>query len=372
MYFKRFVGLLGLLLLQGCGSGTLAPGTQPPVPVTKQFVNWSTVQTVAVDSSTTTAIQTAGGVYYADIYGLGLVDDTNLEQVGPSTRLVNSEISDGAGHSSYDAITNVALNGNVAVLAVTPGCIGWCFQGGNELRLYDISDRSKATYLATLTDSPSPEALLADGNYLYVTGSSAGLLSNEFAVIDISNPKAPKKLSAIDILGSGQMAKVGNLIYVSLVSESFGWDWQNIRVIDVSNPTAPVMLGPPDSAGSANITFSPIVMSGSIAYVSDLGLKVVDLTDPLSPSLVKTIAMPVYAIASYGNYLYVACGTQGLRIFDITDPKSPVLIKTITTATSIRFVSVTNGRGIYITDGVVNSSMSPEMKIFYVNQTKTD
>ncbi|GFO66901.1 hypothetical protein GMLC_04800 [Geomonas limicola] len=372
MWLKMFASLCGLLVLQACSGGTSPAGTQsPPPPVAKQFVNWSTVQVIAVDSSTRTATQTADAVFYSDTYnGLSLVDDSNLEQVGAPRRLVASEISDGV-HGSFDEMLSVALDGNIAAVAVIPGCVGFCAGETRELRLYDISDRTKATYLATLADALGPEVLLAEGNYLYVTGTY-GMSHDQFAVVDISDPKAPKKVGAVDIHGAGRLAKVGNLVYLSLVSDTFGWDWQNIRVIDVSNPSAPALIGPADPGVSANITFSPIVVKENIAYVSDEGLRVVDLSDPLAPSLVTTVTLPdsIYAMTSHGNNLYVACGTGGLRIFDITDPKSPVLVKTIGTATSIRNVSVTNGKGIYITDGVVNTPIGAEMKIFYVDQPK--
>jgi len=368
MYWRIFAGFLGLLILQACGSGT---GTTAPVPAAKQFVNWSTVERIAVDSSITAATQTAGGmVLFTDTFnGLSIVDDANLEQISVRTKVVDPTVSDGVGHVSYDMMNAVARAGNVALVAVTPGCIGWCIQAQNALRLYDIGDSTNVTYLATLDDSLHPNFLLPDGNYLYFTGTTSSF-SNQFAVIDISDPKAPKKLGAVDLHGAGPLAKVGSRVFVSLVSYMFGWDWHNIKTIDVTNPSEPFLIGSPDQGVSANITFSPIVVTGNTAYVDYGGLRVVDVTDVLSPTLLDTITLPdsIFAMTSYGNYLYVACGTGGLRIFDISHPQSPVLVKTIATETSIRFVSVTDSKGIYITDGVVNTPISSKMHIFHVNQ----
>jgi hypothetical protein len=378
MNIKALACLAGLLLLQACGNGSSNP--QSSVPPAKTFVNWSTVQRITIGDSSYSAIAaqaTGSVVFYTDNYnGLSVVDVANLEQINVYKKVVDPEVSDGVGHSSFDVMYNLSVFGNIASVAVIPGCIGWCSPGSGEIRLYDIGDRSRATYLTTITGPLSPEFLLMEGNYLFASGTNNLTLTNQFVVIDISDPMHPRQIGAVDISGPGPLAKAGTRVLVSQVQVdvSDADNYKNIEAIDVSNPLAPVQLGPPSTTTSFNMRYSPIVISGKVAYLSDWsnGLYVVDITDTLAPSQVTKIAQPdtIHAMASYGNYLYLACGTGGLRIYDIKTPQYPVLVNTIATSTSIRFVSVTSGRGVYITDSAPDSLSGQQLNVFFVDETK--
>lgn len=74
------------------------------------------------------------------------------------------------------------------------------------------------------------------------------------------------------------------------------------------------------------------------------GLKIFDLTDPLSPLHVSTIDTPDIATTVYvkDTYAYIADGNSGLQIIDISTPSTPVIVKTIPTDGYITNVYVTN------------------------------
>ena len=55
---------------------------------------------------------------------------------------------------------------------------------------------------------------------------------------------------------------------------------------------------------------------------------VIDLTDPSSPQLIRTVSNTrgAWDIHIHGNMLYLSCHRMGVRIIDISNPASPSVI----------------------------------------------
>ena len=71
--------------------------------------------------------------------------------------------------------------------------------------------------------------------------------------------------------------------------------------------------------------------NNNYAYVTDgLGLNVLDITNPSSPSLVGFVQTPGIstriALSSNEQYAFVADGREGIAVIDLTSPASPVLL----------------------------------------------
>jgi len=68
-------------------------------------------------------------------------------------------------------------------------------------------------------------------------------------------------------------------------------------------------------------------IAGNYAYLSDPngGLRILDISDPTSPSLVGQVTGlgQVYDVAISGNYAYLASRARGLDIVDISNPAAP-------------------------------------------------
>jgi hypothetical protein len=94
-----------------------------------------------------------------------------------------------------------------------------------------------------------------------------------------------------------------------------------LRVVDVSDPTSPTLVGSYNTTGLSR----GVAVSGNYAYVADDGaggVQVIDISNPSSPLRVGSYDTRGYAsgIAVAGDYAYVADETYGLLVLDISNP----------------------------------------------------
>ena len=102
-----------------------------------------------------------------------------------------------------------------------------------------------------------------------------------------------------------------------------------LRIIDVSDPISPKEVGFYDTGGFAY----DVYISDNYAYVADGGggLRVIDVSNPAAPDEVgffeDKARIFAYSVYILNNYAYVASGTPGIYIFrndlitDITEEK---------------------------------------------------
>jgi len=103
------------------------------------------------------------------------------------------------------------------------------------------------------------------------------------------------------------------------VADRFG-----LHVIDITNPILPTMVSSCKTPGSA----VAVTASGNYAYIadSDSGLRVIDITNPITPTEVGFYDTPGSAIGITVSerYAYVADYDHGLRVIDIATPTLPI------------------------------------------------
>ncbi|MFQ6093099.1 MAG: hypothetical protein ACE5OR_10535, partial [bacterium] len=97
----------------------------------------------------------------------------------------------------------------------------------------------------------------------------------------------------------------------------------SLSVLDISGAQ-------PEQVASLDLPAGPpdIFISGNHAYVADgeSGLQIVDISDPLNPSIVASHATPegnTSGVHVSGDYAYVAAGLEGLKVVDVSVPSSP-------------------------------------------------
>jgi hypothetical protein len=117
------------------------------------------------------------------------------------------------------------------------------------------------------------------------------------------------------LFGSAQdVHVVGDLAY--LVA---GW---SLLILDISDTFDPQLQGYYDSPGEA----MGVYVEGDYAYlaIAQIGLDVVDISNPTSPLSVNVLGTDAIALDTYvsGSYVYVA-ETTGFEIFDISSPQNP-------------------------------------------------
>ncbi|MFZ1239940.1 MAG: hypothetical protein WAV66_11410, partial [Anaerolineae bacterium] len=120
---------------------------------------------------------------------------------------------------------------------------------------------------------------------------------------------------------------------------------QTVTVLDIAHPTMPVLIGRSLalSAPVVAMTFAAVAPAhvnrrdqppAFLYLVTGATLSIVDFTDPLSPTLASSLALPAAAedvaaaavptaTGSWSVYVYVPVGEAGLRIVDVSDPTQP-------------------------------------------------
>ena len=118
------------------------------------------------------------------------------------------------------------------------------------------------------------------------------------------------------------IATSGNYAYLGSLT--------GMTIADISDPTHP------DSVAYFNMGndhwVQDIYLNGNYAYIANFeyGFKIIDISNPLSPTLVGADSSfgYCYGISARGNYLYLTSG-DSLIIADITNPAHPELITRI-------------------------------------------
>ncbi len=193
------------------------------------------------------------------------------------------------------------------------------------LRVIDVSDPAHPREVAAYDTEGYAADVVVNGNYAYLaTLAGSTLETYSLHVLDISDPAHPTRVGAIPTQTGAipwgapgeykDLALVDDILYVAA-----GWVFQ---LVDVSDPTAPIRLGFIETLYSTqNVT-----ISGTLAYLADggLGVRIVDVSNPYSPTLVSTYDYPwACDVAVGGDKLYMAGHGFGLRVLDISDLENP-------------------------------------------------
>jgi hypothetical protein len=161
-------------------------------------------------------------------------------------------------------------------------------------------------------------------NYLYV-------VTNHFlSVYSLSNPAKPEKVHS-----SGLNYDIETIYpynnYLFLGTRT------GLYIYSIDTASAPRLIGEAKHARSCD----PVVVNDSVAFVTlkssggcgpaQAGLYIHDITDINNPVLKNAIPLPdPTGLGIQDSVLYVCCGSQGMKVFNIKDPYSPSLVSTQT------------------------------------------
>lgn len=305
-------------------------------------------------------IQVSNGLAYLanNLGGLIIVDVST-----PTAPAVIGQIADRGRACSVDVVNGLAYLANTRWLSIIdvsdpadPQEIGYYFT--NTIWLMDVHVSGTVAYLAALesgllifdvSDPTTPTLLgaldtpgrafavaVADGK-AYVAAHSSGI-----QIIDVTNLAAPT-LVAIARPRSGNwykdLAVRDNIVYAV---EHF----DTLLMIDVSTPELPVLLG---TIGEREWTPHSISLDGNRAYITygaAGGFLVIDVTDPSVPTQILSNVPPLptasHGISVVGEVAYIADGSAGLRLVDVSNPYSPSLLSTFETRQHAVDVGVKN------------------------------
>ena len=158
-----------------------------------------------------------------------------------------------------------------------------------------------------------------DSNYAYISTWGSDTSTIGLSIVNISNPPNPI-LTGFCTSEAPFGIRVCNG-YAFLASSP------GIVVVDISNPTHPVIVG------SASIAFPDgIALQGSYAYLAtDSGLCVVDISIPIRPTPVghyysNNLSVWTTDVAIHNNLAFLTQWGIGLRVIDVSNPFSPTLV----------------------------------------------
>jgi hypothetical protein len=225
------------------------------------------------------------------------------------------------------------IGGNVGIGTTTPS---------EELHLSDgtflIDNPSTLTEVGSVDTPYSPLDVYVSGRYAYIADYGA------VSIVDISQPSNPVNVGNVPFVTPYSIFVAGQYAYTGT------WIYTDLRVIDVSDPSSPTITGTYNSPCDA----LDVYVSGKYAYMANgyCGLTVVDVSDPTTPTLAGNYDTTDVAEGIYvsGQYAYLATSSEGLRIVDISDPTTPTLAGTYDTDGNAFGVYV-SGRYAYVADG---------------------
>jgi hypothetical protein len=226
-----------------------------------------------------------------------------------------------------------------------------CCQAG-VLGIMDISDPANPVLIGRIGGWGGYNDMQVVGQRAYLTGKFYLNPAPVLVIFDISNPTAPTALGSYggqldtpeieDRNGAAAVDVAGSFAYVA--DNSAG-----LKIIDVSDPVSPTLRSVFDTPGNAN----DIQVAAGLAYIADgdHGLQIVDVANPSSPTLRGSIQIPGDAVGVRvaGSRAYVAVSTSGVVVIDVSDPARPIPLGRYDTPGNARRVDVA-GDLIYVAD----------------------
>jgi len=203
--------------------------------------------------------------------------------------------------------------------------LGWPATGGPGYAVVDISSPSNPVVRASVTDLQSWDiydpgtATWAGKGIFYAADGTGG-----FSIYDMSANGGPTSMTTADIFQYiYDQAVEGQTLYAAVV---YGSGAGGVGCFDISQ-SPPGFLG---ALTYPNDSSFAIQASGTNVFLGMADrLKVVDVSNPQSPSEIASVALPVNTLVLSSNTLFVGTGDGRLVVFDVSNPASPTQIGSV-------------------------------------------
>ncbi|MBP6855670.1 MAG: DUF2341 domain-containing protein [Candidatus Pacebacteria bacterium] len=311
------------------------------------------------DSGTNEGYGDSSGTIQSDSGKLSLVniDRVNDSHVRKSFLPGTSSIVGSATSATYlNRPEDVLVDGNYAYIPS---------RAGGNLSVYNVSNPNSPAFVSSFTDADLTEAMgvAKNGNTVYLTSWH----NHKLLILDATDPSNITKISSIEIgttEGGGDPDELRKVFYLDGYAYVTHSHDQKLYIVDVSNPVSPSITG---SVATGDGAFA-VFVKGNYAYVGGCfvgsSLKVIDVSNKTSPSVVKTLSSANYSctagFANSGNDLYaVYYSTNNFVTFDITDPPNTSQ-KGILNSASLNYPNrlVVNGTTAYVASAVGDAIVS--------------
>lgn len=224
------------------------------------------------------------------------------------------------------------LKTDASMLVVTGSYLHLRKPGG--VAMFDIADPANPVEVGTYALPGPLQGVVVRDNLAYVVDTAA------LRLFDISDPANPTELSFyatsayMDVIynmpGAGPGCQTTTLIVEGDYAYLDGCDGN--QVVDISDPVQPTMVSSfADVIGSFAAVQGPmsLALNGYGYALGRDGLHILDLSHPAAPQTIGTYRTPTWVIGDMvmTNYhAYVAIPDSGLQVIDISNPARPAVV----------------------------------------------
>jgi hypothetical protein len=209
------------------------------------------------------------------------------------------------------------------------------------ITILDISEPSRSRRIGSIPLADGAFGIHLENNLLYIAADEEG-----FAIADINDVTNPVTLGEYFIGGSANEVDVeGSYAYVTVMNGG-------LHILDISNAESITKVGELSNIGRGD----DVEVHQELAYFGDgsgsSGLKVINISDPSSPKLIKNVyeTTAVFDIYLHGDLMFLACHSLGARILNISDPRSPTVISTYLKTGGEAYSVIGNNTHLYVAD----------------------
>jgi hypothetical protein len=196
----------------------------------------------------------------------------------------------------------------------------------NGLHIFDKSLTAEEPEEVGRCDLPNySHGVFVVGDYAYVACNTSGL-----QIIDVSDKEYPEVVGVLDspdiYTTFFSVFVIDDLAYIICTGGSYAKE--GLMIANVANPAVPYVI---NSLGFRYTYAYDLFVFGEHAYVGakGKGFFVANVSNVHSPSFFSSYVEDEYfprAVAASGDHAYVLDSLHGLRVFDITTPVTPTLV----------------------------------------------
>ena len=233
-------------------------------------------------------------------------------------------------------------NGRFLDIKVQNGVGYFASSNGGGLHIVDLSDPENPQLIYQINSMTNGyddiHNVFVDGDFLYEADSETSTVK----VFNVSNPSSPffvRNIVTTDSRFVHDITVLNNRLYTS----GFGGTTDIFDVTSIGS-TAPALLGTVNSGANShsNWVTSDNNLLVSAREILNGDVKIFDISNPNSPSLLSTITAASLGIEAFSPHnvilfndhlLFISWYQAGLQVVNISDPGNPILVGSFDTFT---------------------------------------
>ena len=244
-------------------------------------------------------------------------------------------IVDISNPGSMRAVSRIDVPGGIRTEPAVQGSHVYLAGKADGLQIIDVSNVNEPELVGDIDWGGSAYSVVVQGDYAYVTDFGFGLI-----VVNVSDPVAPDLVGSLPIAGAScDNAVYGDYVFV-------GGLGAGLHTVDVSDPEHPQYV-----SNRSGYVLELAVESDRLCLVS-YSLEILDISSAPNLELLGaySVSWPwIYGLSVSENHAVLALSDLGIQVVDITDPASPQLVSTFDTPSFSNGVSVRDNI-VYIAD----------------------